>query len=209
MVNRTLRRPYNGTASNTSSNAGTDRSFETVAQSSDATSDGVDNTTIEHGENTIGDTERTSSRISIVEIDPEQLDDYIAGDTSDGSSSSSTTGKRRGRKPGSTNRKSAAKKAQDSIAPFVLMVHTMLAAKVPEMLLTPDEAERVSSAYIDFCEHHDIPVLSAKRMSEINLISMIFTVYGTRIVAIRSRMKEDAKVKKAKNVTPMQAVHAN
>jgi hypothetical protein len=207
MVNRTLRRTYTGTIPNPVIDPNADGSVANELQSGDGSSNGDDSATVGNGENSIGDTERSSGSIGIVEIDPEQLDDYIAGDTSDGSNSSSTTGKRRGRKPGSTNRKSAAKKAQDSIAPFVLMVHTMLAAKVPEMLLTPDEAERVSSAYIDFCEHHDIPVLSAKRMSEINLISMIFTVYGTRIVAIRSRMKEDAKVKKAKNVTPIQAVN--
>lgn len=81
------------------------------------------------------------------------------------------------------------------------MLHGMMATKIPEMLLTPDEAKRVADVYTDFCENHEIPVLSAKRMSEINMVTMLFSVYGTRLVAIRNRMKEDERVKHAKNVT--------
>lgn len=87
-----------------------------------------------------------------------------------------------------------------------MMIHTLMASKVPEMAMTSDEAERVSSAYVNFCDHHDIPILSAKRLSEVELISMLWMVYGTRVIAIRSRMKDDVRAAKARNVTPITQV---
>lgn len=198
MADRTLRRAYGGTRESTGELSGIINGDVGSKPDSAGTVIGDDSSIVNDGTDAIGDTERSSGSIGVVEIDPEQLDEYIAGDSATGNGSDSTTGKRERKKRGPNKRTTGAKKAQDSIAPFIMMVHTLMAAKVPEMALEMDEAERVSKAYINFCEYHDIPILSAKRMSEIELISMLWMVYGTRIIAIRNRMK----VEKAKNVTP-------
>jgi hypothetical protein len=200
MADRTIRRTYTGTIPNPVIDPDANGSIADGIKDSAGTSGRDDTPTVSDGTEPIGDTELTGGGIGIVEIDPEQLSDYIAGADS---GSGDTTGKRERKKRGPNKRTTGAKKAQDSIAPFVQMIHALMAAKIPEMELEPEEAERVSSAYIGFCQHHDIPILSAKRMSEIELISMIWMVYGTRVIAIRNRIKEETKVNAAKRVTPI------
>ena len=201
MANRTLRRAYGGISGDEGQLSGIIEGDVGSKPDGDGTVESVDNATVTDGPDTIGDTERDSS-IGSVTIDPADLDAFIAGDSAD-SGSDNGTGKRPRKKRGPNKRTTGAKKAQDSIAPFIMMVHTLMAATVPEMAMTESEAERVSSAYVNFCEHHDIPILSAKRMSEIELVSMIWMVYGTRVIAIRNRIKEDAKIAAAKKVTPI------
>lgn len=203
MANRTLRRSYGGTRESEGELSGIIEGDVGSKPDESGTIDGNDSATIDDGADTIGDAERAGS-IGSVTIDPAELDSHIAGDSDSGSDSG--TGKRPRKKRGPNKRTTGAKKAQDSIAPFVMMIHTLMASKVPEMAMTSDEAERVSSAYVNFCDHHDIPILSAKRLSEVELISMLWMVYGTRVIAIRSRMKDDVRAAKARNVTPITQV---
>jgi hypothetical protein len=71
------------------------------------------------------------------------------------------------------------------------MVHTWASVllKTPELMLDPTEVKQLSDAYETFSQHHDVPLLTAKRMSEINLIAVACTLYGTRFVAITHRKK--------------------
>lgn len=203
MANRTLRRSYGGTRESEGELSGIIEGDVGSKPDESGTVNTDDNATIVDGtddERDIG----SVSGIGSVTIDPAELDEYIASDRDSGTDNG--TGKRPRKKRGPNKRTTGAKKAQDSIAPFVMMIHTLMASKVPEMAMTPDEAERVSSAYVNFCEHHDIPILSAKRLSEVELVSMLWMVYGTRVIAIRNRMKEDARAAKARNVTPITQV---
>ena len=207
MVNRTLRRAYTRTDGDTPVSIGADGSITDLVESGAGTISADDSATVVDGKDTIGDAERVSSSVGAVEIDPNELDEFIARDSDRaGDGSVNPDGTRKRRKRGPNKRTTGAAKAEASVEPFITMVHALMQAKIPEMELAEGEAKRVSDAYIDFCVHHEIPILSEKRMSEINLISALWMVYGTRVIAIRNRMKEEAKVKKARNVTPMQAV---
>lgn len=207
MANRTLRRSYGGTRESTGELPGIIDGDVGSQPNSAGTIVTDDSATVVDGTDAIGDTERVSSSVGAVEIDPNELDEFIARDSDrTGDGNVNADGTRKHRKRGPNKRTTGAAKAEASVEPFITMVHALMQAKIPEMELAEGEAKRVSDAYIDFCVHHEIPILSAKRMSEINLISALWMVYGTRVIAIRNRMKEEAKVKKARNITPMQAV---
>lgn len=141
--------------------------------------------------------------ISIVDVDPSQLGEFIAsraaagsGDNSDGSRTRrqrSDSGVKRGRK--------SRKEAPQNIEALVTMVHTWASVllKTPELQLDASEVKQLSSAYETFTEYHEVPILTPKRMSEINLISTALIIYGTRFVAVRNRRKNE----KRDNVTQM------
>jgi Zn-dependent peptidase ImmA (M78 family) len=76
------------------------------------------------------------------------------------------------------------------------MVHTWASVllKTPELMLDPSEVKQLSTSYETFSEHHEVPILTAKRMSEINLVATALSIYGTRFVAIRNRKKEEKQI---------------
>jgi hypothetical protein len=82
------------------------------------------------------------------------------------------------------------------------MIHTWGAVllKTPELMLSTDESQKLSESYAQFCEHHEVPVLTEKRMSEVNLIVAVLSIYGPRLIAINNRKKNE---RKSGNVTQM------
>lgn len=84
------------------------------------------------------------------------------------------------------------------------MMHMVVAAvsKCPEFLLDKDEAKQYAEAYEEYAKHHDTPVLSEKRMSEVMLCATVMMINGPRLIAIRNRWKDEAKTRKP-NVTPI------
>lgn len=206
MANRTLRRNY--TESTESANSFAVSDGRAQGSESERIEREPDPDTIVNGNGNVNESDIGSDGggVSAIEIDPEQLGDLIAGNGT-GSDNGSDTRKRRGRKPGSKNRSGKAK-AEASVEPFLMMAHTWASVllKTPEIALEASEAKQLSDAYSVFCEHHDVPVLSPKRLSEINLIAAMFMVYGPRFVAVRNRIKQDKAAKSAKNVTPIMGV---
>lgn len=204
MVNRTLRRAYGGTRESTGELSGIIDGDVGSKQDSAGTVSADDSATVIDGTDAIGDTERISGGIGSVEIDPNELDEFIARDR-DGSSDGNVNGDgtRKRRKRGPNKRTTGARKAQETVEPFLLMAHQWAAVflKTPEIALAPDEAKQLSDAYSTFCEYHEIPILSPKRMSEINMIAALLLVYAPRVVAVRNRIRSE-KVERAKNVTP-------
>lgn len=203
MANRSLRRANNADAGNTftiSSSTGSDERSESEQLER---VENIDSITDGNGDNTESDTIGDSGSIGTVTIEPEQLDEFIASGGSGDNSTDSGTRKRRGRKPGSKNR-TASKKAEVTLEPLLMMAHTWASVllKTPELALEQSEAKQLSDAYSVFCEHHEVPVISPKRMSEINMVAAICMVYGPRVIAARNRKREERKVKQAKNVTP-------
>lgn len=202
MANRSIRRANNADAGNTftiSSPTGSDeRSKSEQLERVENTDSIVDG----DGDDTESNSVSDSGSIGTVTIDPEQLDEFIANGGS-GDSADSGTRKRRGRKPGSKNRTNS-KKAEITLEPLLMMAHTWASVllKTPELALEQNEAKQLSDAYSVFCEHHEVPVISPKRMSEINMVAAICMVYGPRVIAARNRKREERKVKQAKNVTP-------
>jgi hypothetical protein len=208
MAYRTLRRPYNGAVAD----AGIDGSAVSSIDGSEpkriSGESNADSQSIGNGADSERDTERNGGSVRVVEVDPSNLSEYIARDSNAaGTDSGSDTRQRRKRGP--NKRTTGAKKAADSVKPFLMLAHQWAAVllKTPELVLTESEAEQLNAAYVSFCEYHEIPILSAKRMSEINLIAAMCLVYGPRYITVRNRHREEKRAKNAKNVTPIAAVN--
>lgn len=211
MVNRTLRRPYIGTKPSVQSGASADGSVARIDDEPEQREPDTDRRVDNDGEESIRESSRDSSSFTTVEIDPERIDEYIArGGTQSNSGRDDSDSEPRKRRKYTRRSVNGRKKAQETVEPFVLMAHTWAGTllKTPELIMTPEEAKQLSDAYASFCEYHEVPILTPKRMSELNLIAVLFMLYGPRFVAWRARMKEE-RVKKAKpiNVTPIS--HAN
>jgi hypothetical protein len=108
----------------------------------------------------------------------------------------------RGRPAGSTSKpKSPGQKAQSKDITAVLMsLHMMGAALtgIDELKLEKDEAQQLASAIDHVNEVFGIPKLSEKASALIDITAALATVYGTRIVAIAARKKDEAKKAGAK-----------
>lgn len=203
MANRSLRRNPGGNgadAGNVSSVIGS-----AIGSEPEHVSGSADDDTRVNGTVTVDESKPDSvGGVSYVEVDPARLSEYInAGTgTSDGTGTGTSDGTRKrkprsdagqprgGRQPRST--------AKETIAPFIEMAHTWAAVflKTPELQLDPTEVKQLSDAYDVFCKYHDVPIMSPKRMSEIQLIGAMGMVYGTRIVAITARRKQERVVRR-------------
>src|SRR5580692_3867589 len=132
--------------------------------------------------------------VGVVEVDPANLGEFIArGGTDSGRDSSRKRGTRSdaGKSRGTRRRK----ETPQNLDVVINMIHTMAAVMThtPELKLDPEEVKEFSSVYGEFCAYHDVPVLTPKRMSEVALVAFAFKVYGPRFIAIRNRIKRDAK----------------
>jgi hypothetical protein len=167
----------------------------------------------------IGDTgandsviESESDRVDFggaVEIDPAKLDEYIRADTRTGTGDSDGGPTRRTRHTrsdaGRPRKQRGRKETAQDIGPLLTMAHTWASVllKTPELALDGSEVEQLSKAYGVFCEYHEVPVLTPKRASEINMIAAVCVVYGTRLFAIKNRKKAEAEERKrAANIRP-------
>lgn len=136
-------------------------------------------------------------RIRVVEIAPERLSDFIAeraAERDNGSDNGNGNGERRTRKPRAAyGSKKRGKEKNQNIEPLITMVHTWgaILLKTPELMLTETESKKLSESYAMFCEHHEVPVLTEKRMSEINLCVAVLSIYGPRLVAVKNRKKNE------------------
>lgn len=127
-------------------------------------------------------------------------------------SGESGTGKRRGRKPGSTNKKQKTSADIGLLAGGVVFLHHCLAGalKVQEIEIGDDEAEKLTKASLEVMSHYQV-VPSEKAMAWLALASVIGGIYGTRIMAYKIRVKVEAEEKKQSptNVTPFTGFSGN
>jgi len=204
MVNRTLRRNQSGTDNvariDTATVSRTDDGDTISVQRIERAESDTDRSTVADDSDTLRESNNTQP-IGVVEVDPSELGNVIAeraarrDDNGDGKRtrrSRSDAGVKRGRKR---------KETPQNVEALVTMVHTWAAVvlKTPELMLDSDEVKQLSTAYETFTEFHEVPILTPKRMSEINLISTALIIYGTRFVAIKNRRKNQ----RANNVTEM------
>lgn len=200
MADRTLRRPYNGAVADAGTNGSATSGIDGSEPQRVSGESNADTQSVGNGADTERDTERDGGGVRVVEIDPSNLSEYIARDSA--GNGSGDTGTRTRRKRGPNKRTTGEKKAADSVKPFLMMAHTWAAVflKTPELELAESEAEQLNAAYANFCEYHEIPIFTAKRMSEINMVAALLLVYGPRFVAVRARHKEERKEAQAKKV---------
>lgn len=171
--------------------SGTDAGTESRTTTDDRHVDGASNGVVSDG-------------VRVIEVDPANLGEFIARDSAEsasGTGSNSSDRTRSGRKQ--YTRRTTRKETATDLVPVLDMVHTLAAALLhaPELLLDKDETKSVADAYGKFCEYHETPGLTPKRMSEIVLVGVALKVYGTRFVAIRNR--KVAEKRESANVTQM------
>lgn len=110
--------------------------------------------------------------------------DSIAGSGS-GSSGDTSSGKRRGRKPGSRNKRSGGEssrntsKTTDSIAAMLFTTHTVAAAvlKLPMLKIPKEGCSELAAAILEVTELYEVPLLSEKSLAWLNLASVATRVY--------------------------------
>jgi hypothetical protein len=200
---RTLRKPYTNESRTDSiedgsrSESGTKPDTDTSADRDDSHVDGKSFSVKRDGD---------SSTIGIIEVDPEQLGNVIRDRAGSGGGDGDGSGTgRRQRSDKGTKRGTRKRKAVDqNYEAVVSMVHTWASVllKTPEIELEQDEAKRLANAYNEFCQWHDVPILTPKRMSEINLVAVALSLYGPRFVAWRNRMKQERQEKRG-NIHPI------
>lgn len=152
---------------------------------------------------------------SIATVDPGTIGSESPGTGNRGDSASAGfTGteipRKRGRPKGSRNRTSADKAAQtvrvdrDAISAILFSAHAMLAGitRTPELALDQGEAKTIAEATSKVAELYDVTA-DPKTIAWSNLIMTLGMVYGTRIVAINMRRKDERKKRAQSNVAPI------
>lgn len=197
MANRSLRRTYKPTESTAIVISEPVREYEHSTILESGTEQTVDTEPVRNDPEPVTNSEPVE-RNRVSEFDPSDYDSVRVGT---GTESSSGDGKR-GRKPRSDSGKQRGRKATkgspQNVEALVGMVHTWASVilKTPELMLAPDEVKQLSAAYEQFTEYHEVPLLTPKRMSEINLISTALFMYGTRLVAIKNRKTTERNARK-------------
>lgn len=135
-------------------------------------------------------------RIGTVEIDPNNLSEYIAA--SDRRDDSGDSGTGNGDKP---KRKWTRRNAARGATPIDVLSVKMMASAAEFMTrmelfdIDDTEAKNLVESYNEFAKYHTVPMVTAKRMSEVKLASALFGVFGTRLLAkLRNRRKGPQQV---------------
>ena len=130
-----------------------------------------------------------------------EFDPADATSDADGDGNGSGNGKRSRRRRSDSGVKRARKSRKETpqnIEAVAGMIHTWASVllKTPEIALDQDELKQLSEAYDNFSEHHEVPILTPKRMSEIQLVSTLLMMYGTRFIAISNRKRAERNAQK-------------
>lgn len=206
MANRSLRRTTNKPDGSTGGSVDT---APVVDDSARTKQDVIGNASAD--DNNVDGKFDSVEQFRAVEIDPNNIDKFIAsgGTASTGSSDTGggTTTKRK------YTRRTSKESTQDitAIGDLLLLAHTTMGTLLhtPELLMSKDEATKLSDAYNEFAKYHTVPILTPKRKSEILLLTCVGTVYGTRAIAwLRrkkmERMQPKSNVVAMPNVQPIQ-----
>jgi hypothetical protein len=137
----------------------------------------------------------TVGGVRVVEVDPANLQQFIAdrernsGDSGSGEPAS----ERKPRKPRGPNKATRNSTPIDVAA--IKMFHTTASLMLhsPSFMLDDTEAKQLADALAEFSKHHDVPMLTQKRISEINFIGALGAIYGTRLMAMLNDKKQAKK----------------
>lgn len=121
--------------------------------------------------------------------DPDNLGTVGGSGGSSGSDAGSAVPKRRGRKPGSTNKGKGAALDLAGLTNIIAGFHTLLAAvtRAEELAIDEEEAAALAKASANVARHYNVEV-AAKTTDWINLAIVAGGVYAPRVMAIRMRM---------------------
>jgi len=110
------------------------------------------------------------------------------GNDNPSGSGGATPGKRRGRKPGSTNKTKTTSLDLSSIENLLLTIHTGISVllKAPEFELTDEEAHKIAEAGTRVSRHYNMSA-TAKSVDFANFAIVLGTAYGSRFMAMKMR----------------------
>lgn len=116
------------------------------------------------------------------------------GSSGTGTGEGSGTGKRRGRPRGSRNAKQSRREeteTQKTLGALLFSGHMMMASfiKVPELILSEDEANKLGDAVNRVAALYDLPIFNEKTQAWIHLGFVAAGVYGPRAVAYHTNHK--------------------
>jgi hypothetical protein len=112
-----------------------------------------------------------------------------------GDGGQSETGKARGWPKGKPRQKRATSKTQavdlSSLEGLLFSIHTGLSIllKAPELVLDETEVGLLCRAGEKVARHYDVPQFAEKTIDWANLVGCLFTVYGTRVIAMSARKR--------------------
>lgn len=163
---------------------------------------------------------RSSGNVDIPIADPigfEQSpsDDTLIGYELPGTDRSGTSGRRRGRPPGSRNRTTEAgtesKKASinlDGLEALLLSVHTMGAqfSGFKELELSKDEARNLAEAYKNVAKFYDT-FISPKQAAITQLVVVCLTIYGARLAVFLREYRKPKAVPPVSQPGPVPVVN--
>lgn len=211
MANRTLRRAYNrdeGNALSAANANGSDAGDASESVIGDKNADTISNG---DGEESIGESD-SAGGIGYVTVDPSNLGDYIVAESSRNRDDNGD-GNRRSRKPRADAGKPRGTRTRKSAEiPTLVTIHNILNSwgqfLFKELALDSEEKDKLDKALANFAEYHELPLLSPKTASTIELLNALAMVYGPRVYVIQARLSMEAKIKRAKKVNPFVA-HKN
>lgn len=84
----------------------------------------------------------------------------------------------------------------ENLVPYIMAFHMMLAHKVPEMMISPDEAAQLSTVIVNYLRHTSV-AMSQKHIDLAALVSAIVMIEGTRLFAVANRTRAEKAAQKA------------
>lgn len=105
----------------------------------------------------------------------------------------------RGKSAGDETQESSLRLGEISLKELLIGVHAMGAAilAVPELEIDADESERLSNAVLNVGKYYAM-TFDPKKVALLNFAAVCGSIYGVRILAIRNRLKTEAKPKPQK-----------
>lgn len=113
--------------------------------------------------------------------------------TADSGSGGSSTAKRRGRKPGSRNKRTAtassSSQTSHSLNKLLYSVHLMGASllKMPQLELSKEESENLTTAINEVTEYYDVSLGSPEQQAWINLAMVAGGIYIPKVFGGKQR----------------------
>jgi hypothetical protein len=104
-----------------------------------------------------------------------------------------TPRKRRGRKPGTANAAKSATKTALSVEKMLFSLHSMgsVFLKIPELEIDHSEAKQLAVAIADVTALYDVAFVNEKAVAWFDLLVALGAVYGTRMVVVTRRVKQE------------------
>lgn len=202
MANRTLRRAYTE-ADRT--NHGSEEVSGVIESAINADNGGItdtDSRTNGDGKEPGGESDSVSS-IGYVTIDPASLGEYIDQQSADNGNGDRA---RKQRSDAGKPRGTRGRPRKQAEIPTLVTIHNLFqslaSVKFKDFELDKEEKEKIDAALTNFAAYHELPLMSPKTASTIELLNALGMVYGPRIYTANVKRKMNAASKRAKKANP-------